>query len=194
VQSHETYVIVGGAYYPKKVLSGIVRASVPTNMPTLTYTDNFGWTPQTGDTLFYVASDKVFIVGTLNMYRYYAWQKRFEPNAPDNSTPAVTDFTALTTTAINNAKGTNDLLAYFEAQCWYRIFIQDPSGTYNDKMTVRRNHYYDVNISLIKGPGIADPSNFVSDTPTLDQDTYVTATIKVLPWHKVTQNAEVDQN
>ncbi|MDR1115027.1 MAG: fimbria major subunit [Tannerella sp.] len=191
LQSQTPYVIIGGRYHPKRVLTAVSRANVSTAPPTLTYSDNYSWSPVGTDTLYYVASDKVFIAGKNLLLRYYAWQKGFEPNA--NQTGLDTDFGTPTILAINNAKDSGDLLAYYEAQCWYRVTVQDPGATPENRVMVRRNHIYDVNISKINGPGIADPNDILTDKPVLELDTYVTASIYVLPWHRVKQNVEVDQ-
>lgn len=187
---HGTYVIIGGRYRPERVLTSIVRASVETNPPTLNYTDNYGFTVAANDTLYYIASDKVFISGLNNLKGYYAWQKGYEIDAPaDFST-----FTALTTDAINAARE-NDLYAYFEGQCWYRVFITDNNEAAASVNSLRRNHIYVVNINEIKGPGIADPNKIlVPGQPIPELDTYVTANITVLDWHQVDQVVQVDQN
>ncbi len=115
--------------------------------------DNYSFEIQTNDTLYYIVSKKMFIVGMNNLLGYYAWGLGNEPSAPAD----YSNFTSSTTDAVQVAKDTNDLLAYVEGQCWYRIFIQDPNGSAADQNAVRRNHIYVVDIATIKGPGIADP-------------------------------------
>jgi hypothetical protein len=190
LQSQHPYVIVGGRYYPKKVLTGVTRAANAGNPPTSSYADNYSWTVGTNDTLYYVASDKVFIAGQNILQRYYAWVKGLQSDA-DATNPI---FNAATNNAINTARDGGDLLAYFEAQCWYRVSVLDPDASAVDQAIVRRNHMYEVNITEIKGPGIGDPNKIITDKPILALETYVTATINVLAWHKVKQEVPVDQN
>jgi hypothetical protein len=190
LQSQHPYVIIGGRYYPKKVLIGVTRSANTGNPPTVSYADNYNWAVTTNDTLYYIASEKVFIAGQNILQRYYAWVKGLQPDA-DATNPV---FNAATNGAINAARDAGDLLAYFEAQCWYRVSVLDPDASTVDQTIVRRNHMYEVNITAIKGPGIGDPNKIITDKPILALETYVTATIKVLPWHKVKQEVEVDQN
>ena len=226
VHDHETYVVVGGFYQPKKVLTSINRSKVNTNAPVFGYNGavltgtespgasvsgvDYSWVPAAGDTLYYVADDKIFISGKANLVAYYAWAttQMVDQTAGDAwllanpLAPAVTaaavyaagEFDPAVAVAIN-AEMTNDILfAYFEGQCFYRIFIvNDSAPTSAVKVSVLRNHIYDVKISSIKGPGISDPNKIIiPGKPVLEQDTYVSATINVLKWHKVDQSKDVD--
>ncbi|MDR1224687.1 MAG: Mfa1 family fimbria major subunit [Tannerella sp.] len=227
-QDHATYVIFGGFYQPKSVLTNIIRSNVATNNPILGFngavlTGNEGagvsvpgtpysWQPTSAtDTLYYIADDKIFISGKDNLMAYYAWASTqqvnrtagdawaaLNPNQPITAAAVYgTDglaFGADVANAINLEIDAKVLYAYVQGQCFYRIFIQnDASATSADRVSVLRNHIYDINITSIKGPGIADPNRIlVPGTSVLEQDTYVSATINVLNWHKVDQDKDVD--
>jgi hypothetical protein len=86
------------------------------------------------------------------------------------------------------------LQRYYQGQCFYRIWVKDSSAAQSaDKFLVRRNHIYEINVNEFKGPGIADPYSIIDPDPATgpeeleESDTYVTTTINVVPWHKVTQ-------
>ncbi|MDR3308621.1 MAG: fimbria major subunit, partial [Tannerella sp.] len=69
------------------------------------------------------------------------------------------------------------------------------TSTYEDEVLVRRNHVYDININKIKGPGIGNPNSIIIPSPTVPElDTFVSAEIKILDWHKVSQEQEVSYN
>lgn len=208
-----TYVIVGGLYTPKNVLTGIQNPAVTTNeaekgwngtapvanvansgKDVNTYPDA-STTPAliygATDTLYYLVSKQTFIYNSDNLAKYFAWELKLDK---DNAAPTIT--TPVIATAINNEREAGLLLAYFQGQCFYRVWIKDPaaakSSSAQDEVLVRRNHVYDVNINKIKGPGIADPNQIiVPGQPIPVMDTFVTAEIKILDWHKVSSNQEV---
>ncbi|MDR0835991.1 MAG: fimbria major subunit, partial [Tannerella sp.] len=65
-----------------------------------------------------------------------------------------------------------------------------------NKILVRRNHVYQVNITKIKGPGIGDPNDIIDPDPKEPEpieeaDTYVTVEIQIMKWHIVAQETEV---
>jgi hypothetical protein len=224
---HAAYVVIGGFYQPKTVLTNIVRAMVPTNNPTYGVNGgvilgtepagstvsglDFSYTQTANDSLYYLADDKIFIKGKNNLLGYYAWSstrkaniyagnawQALNPGVLISATvPAVTTELAADVdviAAINEDIRKKVLFAFFEGQCFYRIFIQnDKSASTADRVAVLRNHIYDISITSIKGPGIADPNEIlIPDKPVLEQDTYVSATITVLDWHKVDQAKDVD--
>ena len=227
---HGAYVIVGGFYQPKSVLTSINRSNVSSNAPvmgfngaTLTGSETSGstvsgtdysWVPTANDTLYYIADDKIFIKGIENLMAYYAWAPSQMKNITAGDawltanpggiitaaavyayTPGSgAEFGQDVVDAINKDRKDEVLFSYFEGQCFYRIFIKDEkSASTKDRAVVLRNHIYDINITSIKGPGIADPNEIlIPGKPILEQDTYVSATIEVLNWHKVDQNEDVD--
>ncbi len=230
VHDFSAYVIAGGFYQPKTVLTSINRANVASNDPIYGFNGasltgvtsgsvsgpDFSWVPSANDTLYYVADDKIFIVGRANLMAYYAWAptQKFNATAGDAwlaanpgqpiTAAAVYSFAPGNGnefgTAVGNAiskdadKKNQVLFAYFEGQCFYRVFVKDTgAASAGSKVAVLRNHIYDVNITAIKGPGIDDPNVIlVPGLPVLEQDTYVSVTINVLQWHKVNQNEELD--
>jgi hypothetical protein len=227
-QDHAPYVIFGGFYQPKNVLTSINRANVSSNAPVLGFNDAgltgseipgssvpgtaYKWVPSVGDSLYYIADDKIFIKGKDNLMAYYAWARKENPTAGDTwlathqgqtiTAAAVytynlgsgAEFGPAVVTAINDDIKDKKLYAFFEGQCFYRVFIQNATSVSSaDRVAVLRNHIYDIKITSIKGPGIADPNQIlIPNTPVLEQDTYVSATINVLPWHIVDQDAEAD--
>jgi hypothetical protein len=101
-------------------------------------------------------------------------------------------------TAWNTATNSTQakLQAYYKGQCFYRINVKDDTAVEDaNKFLVRRNHIYNINVTKFNGPGIGNPGSIVTPNPALppgelgEADTYVTATINVLPWHRVNQNA-----
>ena len=206
LKDHQSYVIVGGFYQPRNVITKVTRAAVSTNDPIFEYNNNgaeFSWIPNTNDTLYFVADDKVFIVGKLNLLGYYAWatsqawDRGAGGNPPgggtiDANTLSPSAFSQDVATAINNDIAADILASYFEGQCWYRIYMVNNSAvSQNDKVIVARNHIYDIQITALKGPGLDDPNNIIiPGEPVIEPDTYVTAEIQILKWHLVGQDAE----
>ena len=204
LKDHQSYVIVGGFYQPKNVITSVIRAAVASNDPTYELNNGgaeFSWIPNNGDTLYYVADDKVFIVGKLNLLGYYAWapsqrHDRTAGGSPGGTIPAstlpITAFNQDVADEINKDIDAEVLASYFEGQCWYRIYmINEGAAAQNDKVIVARNHIYDIQITALKGPGIANPDKIIiPGEPVIEPDTYVTAEIVILNWHKVGQDAE----
>ena len=201
MQDHQGYVIVGGFYQPKTVTTGIERAAIALNgiVGTTTATP-FAWTPNAGDTLYYYAPDKIFIVGKTTLLAYYAWQKKLDVTAGGEPGGTIlsgnlnaSHFDSSVFDAINLDIADKRLFAYFEGQCWYRIFLLNDAAQPERKVIIARNHIYDVTILSIKGPGIADPNDIINPgKPVLELDTYVTAEIVPLKWHRVEQGVDVD--
>ena len=158
------------------------------------------------DTMYYISDAKLFVHGTLNLLAYYAWEKRLDVTI-GNSVPGGTNITTAVVAADLRAStaiadqikvdmANSVLFSYYQGQCFYRIYIKDAGakadGAYYDEVLVRRNHIYDININKIKGPGIADPNKIIPDTIVPELETFVTADINVLDWHRVNQEAEAD--
>jgi len=204
LKDHQTYVIVGGFYQPQSVTTDITRKAVIGNgTEPNTVATGFTWVPTPGaDTLFYHSVDRVFLSGRTTLLAYYAWVKGHQIGAGGASSvplPASTltaaDFNSDVTDAIKADMDAKSLFSYYEGQCWYRIYLQNEKATTAKKVIVARNHVYDVTISSIKGPGIADPNEIIKPgEPVLELDTYVSATINVLNWHRVEQGVDVDSN
>ena len=150
--------------------------------------------PADADSLFYHNGMKLFFYGKENLYKYYAWVLKYDvtsPDGPGSSMSPQTDPDVIA--AINNDVKSGALVRYFQGQCFYRVFIADTKATLqNERVLVRRNHVYDVNITKIIGPGIADPNKLINpNIPVLPADTYIEVTIEIEQWHRVYQEQEV---
>ena len=160
------------------------------------------------DSVYYHTVYNVFIYGKQNLFKYYAWVHKKDtdtPGTPDSpvavggvdqwgpgtsTTPSTSGHVAQ---AINADFGEGKLVAYFQGNCFYRVFIADKTAKLsNERVLVRRNHVYDVDITKILGPGIADPNDIlVTNKNVLETDTYLAITIDIQEWHKITQKEEV---
>ena len=186
-----TYLVIGGRYNPKRVGLTVERASVETNLPTIDWKDDYTYEIQAADTVYYDIADGVFVIGKNNILGYYAWQKKIQQGAPAD----YSGFNSDVIDAVQDAIDGKRIMAYVGGQCWYRIFITDPTAGQGGVNSLLRNHIYRVNIAAIKGPGISDPNDIIiPGTPIPELDTYVTAHITILPWHVVEHDKEVDQN
>ena len=215
-QDKSTYVVFGGTYKPANIVTSLLKQgvdsyaadigwnntpAVATNGPSQGYNPapvGFGscpditWAPGSLDTLYYLANVKVFIWGLDNLAKYIAWQIKVDQTltAPTVSDPTIEAY-------INTLIANNEFFAYYRGICWYRVWVRDPSVAKGplgfDEVLVRRNHVYDVNITKINGPGIADPNNIIIPGEIIpEQETFVTADIIMLDWHKVSSDQEVD--
>ena len=206
-----TYVVIGGNYSPKNVISDLLQNDVNTSLPpwrgyngqaAVVGTANQGYDgaqiyPFDGgtylsytsgggmDTLYYYTPNSDFIHGNDMLYKYFAWQLQYAPNdvTPDDSNSAIA-------TAVANAFINGELKAYQEGTCWYRVYVRDQdankTSSVEDEFLVRRNHIYDVNIVKILGPGIGDPNDIiVPHVPLPVVETFVTVEFTILPWDKV---------
>ena len=153
------------------------------------------------DTLYYHVGLKTFFYGKTNVEKYYAWvlkQDGFSPAGESlypwtDGTSGTVDVAGNLQTAIQTDIDAKVLVAYFQGNCYYRVFITDiKAPIVNERVLVRRNHIYDVNISKILGPGIADPNRIiVPGEPVLPAETYVEIEIDIQKWHRVEEDYEV---
>ena len=209
IQDRGTYVVVGGVYTAKNVLTSLIQAGVTTNAPdkgwnniaavtgvtntgfdVSTYT-NPTYTTGVNDTLYYLVAEKIFIHGLDNLAKYIAWELQLLKDEP---APTATNPTIAA--RINLYRAAETMLAYWQGNCFYRVWVRDVdaklTSSPHDEYLVRRNHVYEININKIKGPGIADPNKIIiPKKPLPDLDTFVTAEIKILDWHKVSQAQDV---
>ena len=211
IQDRGTYVIVGGVYSAKNVLTSLLQAGVTTNPPDKGWNNvaavagvsNTGfdvaaniyatpaYTTGRNDTLYYLVAEKIFIHGLDNLAKYIAWELQIDK---DNGSPLETD--PLIAARIALYRNAQTMLSYFKGNCFYRVWVRDTkaaqSSSPQDEYLVRRNHVYDININKIKGPGIGDPNQIIiPKKPLPELDTFVTAEINILDWHKVSQAQEV---
>ena len=217
MHDHGAYICIAGTYTPTRWLYRIKRAAVATNAATATYSlldpavaanegygQNVTYTNEnTGDavnylnndTLYYInkSGQQLFVVGLQQLKRYYAWGT---PRIAPDATEANVEANAAVIAQINADKASGEIVAYNKGQCFYRVFISNSKGSTvtppaNEQNAVRRNHIYRVNITSIKGPGIADPNNILVPGQSIPvTETYVTAEVNVLDWHVVNQEAE----
>ncbi len=201
IQDRATFVIIGGTYAPKNVITEVKRAGVTTNPAEI------GWNgvasqPNVNNTgynvnpyyqlqygsgkeyLYYLVSRKIFIFGRDNLEKFYAWELKIDRNS---NTPATSVAVA---NAINNAVKAAEILSYYEGQCFYRLWVRDPgakiSSSVHDEVLVRRNHIYDINLNKIKGPGIEDPNIIIiPGHPVPEEDTFVTSEINMFDWKTI---------
>jgi len=160
------------------------------------------------DSLYYHTQYNVFIYKKENLYKYYAWVHKKDTDTPGTHDNPVqvggvdqwgpgTSTTPMTsnhvTQEINADISSGKLVRYFQGNCFYRVFIADKTAKLsNERVLVRRNHVYDVDITKILGPGISDPNEIlVTDKNVLETDTYLAITIDVQEWHKIVQKEEV---
>lgn len=153
------------------------------------------YVPTSGnDTLYYHTQWKVFFHGKDNVAKYYAWVKGTstdrETIADPLNDPDIID-------KINNdmhpAVGSPILVGYDQGRCFYRAFFYEINAPImEERVLIRRNHIYEMTVNHILGPGIANPNNIImDDVPVLESDTYLAVNVKVVKWHKVTQNMDL---
>ena len=215
-RDNSTYAVVGGQYVPQFWVSKITQAKVVTNDPMIEFNNGIGgagipvtdsvsggiyrgpeYAPITytssgssSDTLYYHAGYNIFFYGRDNIAKYFAWvQKRGTAAENESLTP---ESEAGIITEINNDITAGALIQYYQGNCFYRVFITDYNAELsNERVLVRRNHIYDINITKILGPGIADPNLLITPDPVLPVETYLAVTIEIQQWHVVTQEEEV---
>ena len=215
-QDKSTYAVIGGTYRPANIVTSLLKQGInsqPADIGWNNTTAVTGLGPSQGylpapvvigsyptitwatgslDTMYYLANVKVFIHGLDNLAKYIAWQIKVDQTltAPTVSDPTIEAY-------INTLKANDEIFAYYQGNCWYRVFVRDPAVAKGpegyDEVLVRRNHVYDINITKIKGPGIADPNRIIDPGVIIpEQETFVTADIIILDWHKVSSDQEVD--
>ena len=220
---NSTFLIMGGEYIPRSYISTIQQAAVVTNPPIIACNgatipsgtpagtvipgveySQIVWPAASGvsaDTLYYHIGMKLFFYGKANLYKYYAWVEKKDTTSndpasgrygPGTSPSPETDGGVIA--AINADFKAKVLVSYFQGNCFYRMFIKDDNAVRNNEsVLIRRNHIYDVTISKILGPGIADPNDIlIPGQPVNPVDTYIAITIEIQDWHKVDQFVDVD--
>ena len=218
-QDKSTYVIIGGVYAPENVVTEVLKPGTNTADADVGWNDfttvagagldqGFGSNtyysipyPNSGtvdplDTLYYLANLQVFIHGSDNLAKYIAWalKKDLTLTAPTLDDPAVAAYiNALRKT---DTKSDEEFFAYYQGNCWYRVWVREPAlakgSRFYDEVLVRRNHIYDINITKILGPGIADPNTIIIPGEIIpEQETFVSVDITQLMWHLVDSQHEV---
>lgn len=87
---------------------------------------------------------------------------------------------------------------FTSGKCYYRIALQDlstvPDVAAADpvvKYTIRRNSSFKVDISKISGPGTANPGEVVDPDVPVEAESWMKATVTILPWAVVNQDAQI---
>ena len=165
-----TYLAIGGTYTPENVITGIQNPALTTNpaekgwngaapvihqanagynvnaYPNITY----GAVNSGTDILYYLVGAKVFIHGTSNLHKYYAWELKYDK---DSGNP---EYSTIVAAKINEEISRNFILAYSHGECFYRLWVRDASAqNYEDEFLVRRNFIYDMKLDRINGPGMS---------------------------------------
>jgi hypothetical protein len=217
---YSTYVLIAGQYQPTQFVlqvannGAITYYNASTNTPTIANYPTWSSpiintsTGQTNiDTMYYVSSygnNGLFFLGDSALLRYIAYSTdMLKGLETDAQTPIVNVSTSPSVQAelakikkIENSKYAA-LQAYWHGNCFYRVFISDNAASDANKVLVRRNHAYNVNITKINGPGIGNPNHIIDPDPsTIDpieaSVTFVTAEINVMKWHVIDQSTELD--
>jgi len=201
--AYSTFVLYSGQYRPNKYITDVDNLGNVTYVTGTPATDPV-WTATDGkDTLYYIHSPGVFIWGTVALKRYIGWKILAQSPTYDPAATAAIDATHAANlnaviTYINTLKTTSggsqaDLQAYWHGYCFYRGWIRDASAFASaNKILVRRNHVYQISVTQLQGPGIANPNDII-DAQThdlqsvIDYETYATTSINIVPWHIVLQ-------
>lgn len=217
---YTTYVMFGGTYKPNQYVLSVSNVGgvtyntsngVPTDLKAFDASKLFAiHYPDYGiktDTMYYVSTygtDGMFFLGDTALFYYVAYSKDMLGGIETDGTSITKPFSSPSVVAEINRIGTPNgstqaaLQKYYKGQCLYRVWLRDNDALFPaNKSLVRRNHTYVVEITNIKGPGIADPNDIIDPTPDTiepleESDTYVTAEINVMNWHIIDQKTELD--
>ena len=202
---YSPFVVLAGEYKPNSYITAVnstkqisTVSGAPASTPTWVASSDL-------DTLYFVRSSfgdqGLFFHGMTALRQYVSYILGIN----NGSSPLVPTNDITTDNYINSLRASNgnvqaDLQTYYRGQCFYRIWITDSSVSQSqNKRLVRRNHIYEIEITSVNGPGIGDPNDIIDPhpeepEPLEEADTYVTATINVVPWHVVNQQTEIDIN
>lgn len=93
---------------------------------------------------------------------------------------------------------TKKAVEFIGGKCYYRIALQDlstvPDVAAADpvvKYTIRRNSSFKVDISKIAGPGTSEPGEVVDPDQPVEAESWMKATVTILPWAVVNQDAQI---
>jgi len=198
IQDRGTFVIVGGAYAPRNVITEVKRANVTTNPAEIGWNgaasqplvNSTGYGVNTyyplhydggNDSLYYLVSQKIFVYGRKNLEKLYAWEYKKDKDSDNPSLSVAVD------QAIKADLAEEKLFSYYRGQCFYRLWVRDPgaknSSSEHDEVLLRRNHIYDINLNRIRGPGIENPNRIIiPGKPILDEETFVTSEVNIYEW------------
>ncbi|MDR2385894.1 MAG: fimbria major subunit [Tannerella sp.] len=203
-----TFIVFSGQYLPKSYITNVLPDQTLVKAEDANPNPPAAWGGAASylDTMYYVGSFNnghgLFFLGDSALKRYIGWVVL---NGSATVDPAKAPVPAAVTAKIKELKEPNkngkthaDLQAYYRGYCFYRVWVKDEKATAGlaSQYLVRRNHIYDITITEVKGPGIGDPNDIVDPSPeTADPvedpvfETFVTATVNIMNWHIVGQNA-----
>jgi hypothetical protein len=194
---YSTFITFGGQYLPASYITAVNNLGTPT-----TATGTPTWSSGgEKDTLYYVSTfgNGLFFHGSTALAEYVKYALQI---GDGTATPPKSDATTMAyinTLRVKPNGGQAPMQSYYQGNCFYRVWIKDNVAvSAANKLLVRRNHAYQISITKIKGPGIADPNDIIPDpfhpVPIEEADTYVTATVEIMKWHVITQSEEIDFN
>ncbi len=167
LQDKATFVMIGGEYRPENWISDVKRNQTVGNKPYLGWNGlsaNIGVQNVYGSTyseplwnddemIYYLSDLKVFIHGKRNLYAYYAYEKGIDVSCEEKQLLANT----LISNKVYQDEQGELVKSYYRGQCVYKKYITDESEpSLQNKVLVRRNFIYDVNLTNIKGPEVAE--------------------------------------
>jgi hypothetical protein len=206
---YSTFILYAGKYKPNKYITDVAYGPILTTV-TGTPAAEPSWSTNDGkDTLYYIAQSDttgVFIWGKVALKRYIGWVILAQGAAYDPA--ATTAIDATHTANINAVISYINLLKspigntqarlqeYYHGYCFYMGWISDASAAAPaNKILVRRNHIYQISITNLRGPGIANPNDIIQPhlygpEPINESETYKTSStvsINVMHWHVINQ-------
>ncbi|MDR2148762.1 MAG: fimbria major subunit [Tannerella sp.] len=196
---YSSFVVFGAVYTPRTYVTGVSNVGNVTMSPVNAAGTALDYATLGIDTMYYVQSygdSGMFFLGSTALQQYIAWSVLKLPATVDPLTDTDVDsvLNVMRTSAHDDVQA--DLQAYYRGNCFYRVWIRDADGTTaQNKILVRRNHIYAISVLRFKGPGIGDPDDIIDPDeekpePIEEADTYVTASIQIVPWHRVDQIVE----
>jgi hypothetical protein len=208
LNAYTTFVLYAGRYKPNKYVINV------DNVGNITYaTGNPApdpvWSPADGrDTMYYIQSTDttgIFIWGKDNLKRYIGWcvlhtSPNYDPATTPSSHSEISEYYSIIDCILNFKSTTGNippkLQEYWHGYCFYRGFVRDVSAELGPNIcSVRRNHIYQISVTSLKGPGIANPNDIIDPhfydiEPIEEFETYSTVSINVMHWHIINQQMQ----
>ncbi|MDR1455341.1 MAG: Mfa1 family fimbria major subunit [Tannerella sp.] len=175
-----------------------LSASPLSPMPTVLYQVRGGRGTITGivDSMFFTDRNTAYKVAYLINCVNASLTSQLNAFDPTNWKKVPTGFTLADSLSydveFNNSPNVALVSEFTGGKCYYSIRFKDPTTT--PSTGVKRNHYYQFDITAFNGIGqeqIGD-TNKPPTTPTEEGDTYITATLKVDIWRNVITNVVPD--
>jgi hypothetical protein len=159
--------------------------------------------------MYYIQSTDttgLFIWGKDNLRRYIGWgilhtMATWDPATTPSTTAEVFEYNNIINYINNILLPTNGIVpaklqAYWHGYCFYRGFVHDVTainGT--NSRSVRRNHIYQISVTQLKGPGIANPNDIIyphlrEPEPIPEAEPWSSLSINVMNWHIINQKMQ----